>query len=132
MARDEQEEVLARFLDAFNSGDLQRLVDVLAPDVVAIADGGGQVRGAARRPIVGAEKIVAYLRGSIEKCGVHPRLTSAWVNGGIGAQLDVDRELLGVLSLTIEEGRVTRIHSIANPQKLARVDVVSAVTRAAF
>ncbi|WP_308798965.1 RNA polymerase sigma-70 factor [Agromyces silvae] len=120
--RDEQEEVLARFLDAFNSGDLQRLMDVLAPDVVAIADGGGQVRGAARRPIVGAEKIVAYLRGSIEKYGVKPHLTLAWVNGALGAQLDVDGELLGVVSVTIEGGRVTRIYSVANPQKLVGLD----------
>jgi RNA polymerase sigma-70 factor (ECF subfamily) len=118
----EQEAVLARFMDAFNSGDLQALMDVLAPDVVAIADGGGQVRGAARRPIVGASKIVAYLRGSMEKYGVHPTLVPAWVNGSLGARLEVDGALLGALSVTIEDGRVTRIYSVANPQKLERLD----------
>jgi RNA polymerase sigma-70 factor (ECF subfamily) len=117
----EQEAVLTRFLDAFNTGDLQALMDVLAPDVVAIADGGGQVRGAARRPIVGASKIVAYLRGSMEKYNVHPMLVPAWVNGALGARLEVDGELLGVLSLTIEDGHVTRIYSIANPEKLGRL-----------
>jgi RNA polymerase sigma-70 factor (ECF subfamily) len=118
----EQEAVLARFLDAFNSGDLQSLMDVLAPDVVAIADGGGQVRGAARRPLVGAAKIVGYLRGSMEKYNVHPTLVPVWVNGALGARLEVDGQLLGVLSLAIEDGRVTRIYSVANPQKLAAVE----------
>lgn len=123
----EQEEVLARFLHAFNSGDLQGLMDVLAPDVVAIADGGGQVRGAARRPIVGAEKIVAYLRGSMEKYNVHPEMELAWVNGSLGARLLVDGELLGVLSVTIEGARVTRIYSVANPLKLRRLGAEEAL-----
>lgn len=112
------------FLDALNSGDLQRLMDVLAPDVVAIADGGGQVRGAVRRPIVGAAKIVAYLRGTMEKYNAHPKLVPAWVNGGVGVRLAIDGELPGALSLVVEGGRVKRIYWVANPQKLGRLGVV--------
>ena len=62
--RTEQERVVERFLASVLSGDLQGLLDVLAPDVVAVADGGGLAR-AARRPIVGAERVAAYLVGGL-------------------------------------------------------------------
>ncbi|HWS50382.1 MAG TPA: sigma-70 family RNA polymerase sigma factor, partial [Microbacterium sp.] len=53
VVRSEHEEVVDRLVTALNEGDLQGLMDVLAPDVVSVADGGGKVRGAARRAIVG-------------------------------------------------------------------------------
>lgn len=127
--RSEQEQVLERFIAAFNTGELQALMDVLAPDVVAIADGGGKVRGAARRPIVGAAKIVAYLQGGIAKYGVHPIATRALVNGAPALRIEVDGVLFGVVSLTVEDGRVTRIYSVANPDKLARLDAEAVLAR---
>ena len=125
----EQEQVLARFLAAFNTGDLQGLMDVLAPDVVAVADGGGQVRGAARRPIVGAKKLVAYLLGGLAKYQVEPVATLAWVNGAPGARVEVDGVLVAAVSVTVEDGRITHIYSVANPQKLESLDVQAALSR---
>ena len=125
----EQEQVLARFLAAFNTGDLQGLMDVLAPDVVAVADGGGQVRGAARRPIVGAKKLVAYLLGGLAKYQVEPVATLAWVNGAPGARVEVDGILVAAVSVTVEDGRITHIYSVANPQKLESLDVQAALSR---
>ena len=113
-------QVVERFLAALNTGDLQGLMDVLAPDVVAVADGGGQVRGAARRPIVGASKLAAYLHrrpGEVPGAAVG---TPTWVNGAPGARVEVDGVLVGAVSLTVEDGRITRIYSIANPRE-ARV-----------
>ena len=127
--RAEQEQVVERFLAAFNTGDLQGLMDALAPDVVAVADGGGKVRGAARRPIVGADKLVAYVLGGLAKFGVTPVATPAWVNGGPGARVEVDGAIVAALSFTIEHGRITRIFSVANPEKLERLDTESAIAR---
>jgi RNA polymerase sigma-70 factor (ECF subfamily) len=118
----EQEQVIERFLAAFNTGDLQGLMDVLAPDVVAVADGGGQVRGAARRPIVGAERFVAYVLGGMAKFNVQPVAIPTWVNGAPGARVEVDGKLVAAMSLTVEHGRITRIYSVANPHKLASFD----------
>src|SRR5205823_14427801 len=56
----EQQEAVDRFLAAIRHGDLQGLLDVLAPDVVVVADGGRLV-AAARRPIEGSERVVAFL-----------------------------------------------------------------------
>src|SRR3954449_11743493 len=58
--RSEQRRVVESFLAAITSGDVQGLMQVLAPDVVVVADGGGLV-AAARHPMVGAEKVVAFL-----------------------------------------------------------------------
>ena len=127
--RAEQVQVLERFLAAVNTGDMQGLMDVLAPDVVAIADGGGKVRGAARRPIIGAERFVAYLRGGLAKFAVQLEATPVWVNGAPGARVEVDGKLAGALSLTVEHGRITRIFSVANPQKLGWLDFETTLAR---
>jgi len=127
--RSEQEAVLERFITAFNTGELQELMDVLAPDVVAIADGGGKVRGAARRPVMGAAKIVAYLAGGIEKYGLRPVALRTLVNGAPALRIEVNGALAAVVSLTIEDGLVTRIYSVANPDKLARLDAEAPLAR---
>lgn len=127
--RDEQEEVVARFVAAVNSGDIQGLMDVLAPDVVSVADGGGFVRGAARRPIMGAEKIARYLLGGLAKLGVPFEARPVWVNGAPAIRGEVDGVLAGAICFAIDGGRITRIYSIANPHKLQRLDELSELVR---
>lgn len=127
--RAEHERVLERFVAAMNSGEVQELMDVLAPDVVAVADGGGQVRGAARRPIVGADAMVRYLLGGLEKYGVRFVMSPMWLNGEPGVRVEVDGELVAAVSISVEQGRVARILSIANPEKLAHLDAEMALTR---
>ena len=58
--RAQQEATVQKLIAAISSGDVPRLLEVLAPEVVLIADGGGQVR-AARKPIIGADRVVAFL-----------------------------------------------------------------------
>ena len=127
--RAEQEAVVARFIRAVNSGDLQGLMDVLAPDVVSVADGGGLMRGAARRPIVGADKIARYLLGGLAKAGVAFEARPTWVNGHPAIRGEVDGELAGAVCFEIEGGRITRIFSIANPNKLGRLDEATELAR---
>jgi RNA polymerase sigma-70 factor (TIGR02957 family) len=126
--RDEQERVIERFLAALNTGDLQGLMDVMAPDVVLVADGGGVVT-AAVRPIVGAEKLSAFFAAGLAALGEGLVGTPIWLNGAHGARVEVDGALVGAISLTVENGRITRIHSIVNPHKLARLDAEAALTR---
>ncbi|MFH8250672.1 RNA polymerase sigma-70 factor [Microbacterium sp. B2969] len=127
--RSEFEEVVGRLVAALNSGDLQGLMDVLAPDVVSVADGGGKVRGAARRPIVGAERLARYLVGGLAKAGGVVHASEMWVNGQPGIRMELDGQLVGVVSLTVEDGRITRIYSIANPDKLGRLAEEAALLR---
>lgn len=127
--RSEQEEVMQRLVAALNTGDLQGLMDVLAPDVVSVADGGGKARGAAVRPIIGSDKLARYLVGGMAKAGDGLRAVATWVNGQPAIRMEVAGELAGVTSLTIEQGRITRVYTIANPDKLGRVDEETQLTR---
>jgi RNA polymerase sigma-70 factor (TIGR02957 family) len=121
----QQEATLEKFMAAVISGDVQGLVEVLAPDVVLIADGGGLAR-AARKPLAGAEKVVAFLTRVADLSGLVA--TTAWFNGMPGARVDVGGDVTAV-SLVIEDGRITRIYAIRNPKKLERLDEVAELRR---
>src|SRR5687767_15005071 len=62
----ESREALAAFQRATETGDLQALLDLLAPDVVFLGDGGG-VKQAVPRPVVGASKVARMLLGGLLK-----------------------------------------------------------------
>jgi len=123
--RAEQEATLQKFMAAVNSGDVQRLVEVLAPDVVLIADGGGLV-AAARKPLIGAEKVVAFLARVADLSDLVA--TTAWLNGMPGARIDVGGDVTAV-SLVIEDDRITRIYAIRNPNKLGWLERVAELQR---
>jgi RNA polymerase sigma-70 factor (ECF subfamily) len=127
VSRAEQEAVVERFLAAVRIGDLQGLLDVLAPDVVAVADGGGFV-SAARQPIEGAGRVghlVSLLAKSVDDFEVLPM----WLNGAPAARFVINGELYGVANLVIEEGRITRMYATLNPHKLGRIDEEAELSR---
>jgi RNA polymerase sigma-70 factor (ECF subfamily) len=123
--RAQQEATLEEFIAAISSGDLQGLLDVLAPDVVLIADGGGLVT-TVRKPMIGIERVAAFLARVVEL----PDLvaTTAWLNGMPGARFDVDGEATAV-SVAVEDGRITRIYAIRNPEKLGWLGKVAELQR---
>ena len=127
--RFEHAQVVERLVAALTTGDLQELMDVLAPDVVAVSDGGGRVHGAARRPIVGADRLARYLLGGIAKAGPGFVMVPVFVNGQPGVRIEVDGELAAAVSVIVEHGRVVRIYSIANPDKLAWLDAEMPLAR---
>jgi RNA polymerase sigma-70 factor (ECF subfamily) len=127
VSRAEQEAVVARFLAAVRGGDLRGLLDVLAPDVVLVADGGG-VAAAVRRPVEGAER-VAPLLGGLTKLGERFAAMPTWLNGAPAMRFDLDGALDTVVSLVVEDGRVTRIYAVRNPAKLARLGEEATLSR---
>lgn len=125
--RAEHRQVVDRFLAALRTGDLQALLDVLAPDVVLIADGGGEV-AAARRPVVGGDR-VASLLSRFRTVAPRAAVATVWLNGAPAGRVDLDGELNTAVSLVVEGGRITRIYAIRNPRKLARLDEEAALSR---
>ena len=115
----EQRAVVERFLAALDTGDIQGLFDVLAPDVVAFADGGGLV-AAVRHPVEGVDAVVGLL-SRFARAASSADLGVVWLNGAPAVRIDLDGELVGTVSLAIEGGLVTRIFGIANPHKLTRL-----------
>jgi len=127
VGRTEQQQVVNQFLDSINSGDVQRLMDVLAPDVVLIADGGGLAR-AFRRPIEGAEAVANALSG-LRKTTPEAVAAAMWLNGAYGLRIDMSGILDTAVSLGIENGRITRIYAVRNPEKLDRLGEEVPLTR---
>jgi RNA polymerase sigma-70 factor (ECF subfamily) len=123
----EQQEVVDRFLAAIRIGDVQGLLAVLAPEVVIVADGGGLV-AAARRPIEGAERVAGFLARAADLAGFE--VTAVWLNGSPAARIDIEGQVDTAVSLTVEDGRITRIYAVRNPHKLAGLLGIAALTRA--
>ncbi|MEV0174256.1 RNA polymerase sigma-70 factor [Streptomyces sp. NPDC050803] len=119
---------LDAFQRAVETGDLQGFFDVLAPDVVILSDGGG-IRQAAVRPIVGLDKVSRLLAGGLGKVGSTLSVEPVQVNGAPALVLWRDGELDTVMTLRIDEGRVTGIYFVRNPEKLSRVEQENAVGR---
>ena len=124
----EQEAAVERFLAAVQTGDVDALLGVLAPDVVLVTDGGGLV-AAARRPIEGAERVAKFLSGSGK--AVHEIVgRTVSLNGAPALWIDIDGEVDTVASLAVEDGRITRIYAIRNPHKLTRLGEETRLNRA--
>jgi RNA polymerase sigma-70 factor (TIGR02957 family) len=123
--RAQQEATLEKFMVAVTSGDIQGLVEVLAPEVVLIADGGGLVP-AARKPLIGAERVVAFLGRVADLSDLVA--TTAWLNGMPGARFNVAGDDTAV-SLVIENDLITRIYAIRNPNKLGGLEEVAVLRR---
>lgn len=126
VSRSEQQAVVERFLAALRTGQLQELMEIMAPDVVLIADGGGLV-AAARVPIHGAGLVAKLLARANRVVGAF-ETTTVWLNGAPAGRLEIDGQLAAV-SLVVEDGRVTRIYAMANPQKLTRLDEPAELAR---
>ena len=125
--RSEQRRVVDRFLRALRTGDLQGLMDALAPDAVLIADGGGVVT-AARQPVVGAKKIVNLLGGFgrlVPAAVIEPMV----LNGAPGARVVIDGAVDTVIGFAFEAGRISRIFGVRNPDKLHRLREETALSR---
>jgi RNA polymerase sigma-70 factor (TIGR02957 family) len=125
VSKSEQEAVVERFLAAMRTGQLQELMEVMAPDVVLIADGGGVV-AAARVPIHGAE-LIAKLLARANRVGEF-KTTAMWLNGAPAGRIEIDG-FQAAVSVVVEEGRVTRIYAIANPRKLTRLEEPAELAR---
>ena len=122
VSREEREEVAHRFVAAWEDGDVDALVELLAPDATVFGDGGGKAP-AMPLPLVGAERVAKALIGwgrqAHERGIVHRR---ALVNGEPGLVFhDPDGTARWVAGLEIADGLVVAVRSILNPDKLAHV-----------
>ena len=127
VSRTEQQQVVERFLAALNTGDVRALMDVLAPDVVLVSDGGGLVP-AARHPLEGMERVSAFL-SHFKTVAPGAEVATLLLNGSVAARIDLAGELNTAVTFVIEEGRISRIYAIRNPHKLGRLEEVAELRR---
>jgi RNA polymerase sigma-70 factor (TIGR02957 family) len=115
---------LEAFQRAIETGDLQSLLDTLAPDVVFLGDGGGVVP-AALAPVAGADTVARVL-GRIAAAAL---LQPAQVNGYPALIIRLNGEIDTVIAVRIEDGLITGLYAVRNPEKLSRMEQETTLRR---
>jgi RNA polymerase sigma-70 factor, ECF subfamily len=116
----ETRDALAAFQHAAETGDLQRLLDILAPDVVFLGDGGGIVQ-AVQVPVMGARKVARLLAAGMNRIAGSVSVQPAQVNGYPALILRFTDEIDTVLAVRIDDGLITGLYAVRNPEKLSHM-----------
>jgi RNA polymerase sigma-70 factor (TIGR02957 family) len=119
---------LEAFQRAVETGDLQRLLDMLAPDVVLLTDGGG-VKRAAVRPIAGAGRVARFLAVGLPRIGGEVSVEPVQVNGHPALIIRLGGEIEHLVAMRIDDALITGLYVVRNPEKLSRVERETAVSR---
>jgi RNA polymerase sigma-70 factor (TIGR02957 family) len=120
----ETRDALAAFWRAVETGDLQSLLDILAPDVVFLGDGGG-VKQAALAPVVGAGPVARVLG----RIGAAASLQPAQVNGYPALIIRLNGEIDTVIAVRIDDGLITGLYAVRNPEKLSHMEQETTLRR---
>ena len=120
VSREDHERLLLSFAVAIARGDLSKLVELLSTDATLWIDGGGRVRGAARRPVRGGQQVARVLLSVAEKAFVEPdqtfevRLVNGWpaLVGGSQGQVNA------VVTIETDGSRILAVRNVLNPEKL--------------
>jgi RNA polymerase sigma-70 factor (ECF subfamily) len=121
-------EITAQFLATAASGDVDALMAMLAPDATWMADSGGKV-SAARRPVVGAERVARAIAGLIRIAGPELRVEMVTCNSAPAVLLYLGEQLEGVITLEIAEDKITNFYVMRNPDKLAALATARDISR---
>ncbi|HTW14637.1 MAG TPA: RNA polymerase sigma factor SigJ [Nocardioides sp.] len=120
--RPAHDRVVAAFAAAAAGGDLDALMRTLDPEIVLTGDGGGVVNSA-RRPVYGPDRVGRFVLGVLRRTAAGTgRSVVVEVNGATGfAVVEDDGRVSAVLSLTVDDDRVTRVDIVRAPDKLAGI-----------
>lgn len=124
----ETRHALEAFLRAAQTGDLKDLLAILAPDVVFLGDGGGIVQ-AIPTPVVGVSKVSRLIEVGLAHIRATARLEPAQVNGYPALVLRRDGEIDTVIALRLDDGLVTGLYAVRNPEKLSRMEQETTLRR---
>ncbi|CAM3317565.1 RNA polymerase sigma-70 factor [Kibdelosporangium persicum] len=125
--------IAEQFMAAAATGDMAGLLSLLAPDATWIADSGGKAT-AARRPVVGAEKVAAFLLDLFRIARRQPaiRIEMANCNNSPAVLAYRDDRLEGVYLIEITDKKISNCYAIRNPDKLAALTTPRRISRSAW
>jgi RNA polymerase sigma-70 factor (ECF subfamily) len=121
-------QITAQFLATAVSGDVEALMAMLAPDATWMADSGGKV-SAARRPVVGADKVARAITGLVRKAGTGMRVELVTCNSAPAVLFYLDHEPAMVVTLEIADDKITNFYVMRNPDKLAALATARDISR---
>lgn len=116
-----QHQLLNGFLAALHTDDEQTLLALLSPEVTLTSDGGGRAR-AARRPVLGADRVARFLRGVHRKAPLTQTRLPTTLNGHPSwLTFEATKLVTATMLQPEDDGRVGAVYIIRNPQKLQRL-----------
>ena len=124
----ETQDALEAFQRAAETGDLQRLLNILAPDVVFLGDGGGVVQ-TVLVPVVGAGRVARLLAIGLKRIAAAASLQPAQVNGYPALILRLNGEIDTVIAVRIDDGLITGLYAVRNPEKLSHLEQETTLRR---
>jgi RNA polymerase sigma-70 factor (ECF subfamily) len=117
----EQRRIASTFAFAAIAGDRDTLLELLGPDVVVVSD-GGRDRHAARRPVVGVDRVARFVTNIARRYARVSTVEPVLINGAVGLLVRVQGRPVLTQELEIRDGRIVRITGVLNPAKLAAVE----------
>ncbi|WP_461091679.1 RNA polymerase sigma-70 factor [Streptomyces incanus] len=127
VSSNEGQAVLESFLHAIETGDPQALLEVLAPEVVLMSDGGG-IKHAALRPVTGAEQVARMFAGGIGKFEDTLTAEPTMVNGNPALLVRLDGKIDGVMAIRVQDARITGLYYVRTPEKLSHLTSATPLT----
>jgi RNA polymerase sigma-70 factor (ECF subfamily) len=121
---DQHRDLMAKFAEAALAQDRDRLMSLFAPDVVFYSDGGGRVP-AALNPVFGADHVARLIIGLTRKGLDNPAMRSDEISGQPAIVIEEAGALHSVVTVDVDDGQITAIYVIRNPEKLTRFSAVS-------
>ncbi|GBG40061.1 RNA polymerase sigma-70 factor [Mycobacterium montefiorense] len=121
-------QITAQFLATAASGDVEALMAMLAPDATWMADSGGKV-SAARRPVVGADKVARAIAGLVRRTQEELHIEMVNCNGAPAVLLYFRERLEGVITVEIAGDKITNFYVMRNPDKLAALTTARDISR---
>ena len=123
-------EMTERFMTAAATGDMDGLMAMLAPDATWTADSGGKA-SAARRPVVGADKVAKVMVGLFRftERMADVRVETAVYNGAPAVVVYSGDQLEGVFLVEIIDGKITHLYAMRNPDKLTGIMIPRSISR---
>jgi RNA polymerase sigma-70 factor (ECF subfamily) len=118
---EEHREITLRFLEAMQTGNIDSLMQIVAPDAVLVTDGGGK-KAAAIRPIRTRDHIVRWIEGVQSKGGFNLSMVPGTVNGELALLVTDGSAVDTVIFLQIANREIERIYAVRNPAKLTAVE----------
>jgi RNA polymerase sigma-70 factor, ECF subfamily len=121
-------QITAQFLATAASGDVEALMAMLAPDATWMADGGGKV-SAARKPVVGAERVARAITGLMRRAGGALHVELVTCNSAPAVLFYLGEQLEGVITLEIMDDKITNFYVMRNPEKLTTLATAREISR---
>jgi RNA polymerase sigma-70 factor (ECF subfamily) len=120
---DDADSVVGELLAALTAGDVDRVLSLLAEDAVLVSDGGPRAY-AARRPVVGRERVARFLVNIARRlASLDLSVESAVVNGEPGVVVTGGGRWVLTLTAHVDDGAIAALYSVVNPDKLAALDI---------